>query len=401
MRKSPVQEKPPYPLSSVDNALRLLQLLRDGGAWRLSDCAEELAVAPSTAHRLLSMLVYRGFAMRDDDRNYVAGPALGAPVVDAPWVPRLREIAADILRSLSQDLGETVNLVHRVGSSVRFIESVQTSAAMRVGDRTGSVLSAAEASGGKALLALEPPERVRSLFAGGAAGLSGQALSEREIDRLARDLEGVRRVGYAVNREDTEPGVGAVGVALVLPDGHPLAGLSVSAPVRRLSHLLTPPAIARLFAARDDLTTRAAHLDPPLVASTGRDLGLTAPTAPGGNGAMTHHKNATSEAVVATDRAARYGKQLASHLGRKATAEWDEENGSGAIVFGEDRGHAELVVQEDGLLMRVYAAAGAEDNLEDVLGRHLVRFGSRDELVVSWTRADGSAGTEQRLTEDS
>lgn len=261
MRKTPVQEKPPYPLSSVDNALRLLQLLRDGGAWRLSDCAQELGVAPPTAHRLLSMLVYRGFAMRDDDRCYVAGPALGAPVVDAPWVPRLRELAADILRALSEDRGETVNLVHRVGPSVRFIESVQTSAAMRVGDRTGSVLSAAEASGGKALLALEPPERVRSLFAGGAAGLSGQALSEREIARLARDLDAVRRLGYAVNREDTEPGVGAVGVAIVLPDGHPLAGLSVSAPVARLGPLLTPRALARLFAARDELAERAAHLD--------------------------------------------------------------------------------------------------------------------------------------------
>lgn len=115
---------------------------------------------------------------------------------------------------------------------------------------------------------------------------------------------------------------------------------------------------------------------------------------------MTHHENATSETVVATDRAARYGKQLASHLGRKATAEWDEEAGRGSVVFGEDRGHAELVAQEDGLLMRVYASPGAEENLEGVLGRHLVRFGSRDELVVAWTRADGSAGTEQRLTEE-
>ena len=260
MRKDSVQQEPPYPLSSVDNALRLLQLLRDGGAWRLSDCAAELGVAPSTAHRLLSMLVYRGFAMRDDDRCYVAGPALGAPVVDAAWVPRLRAVAREPMERLSRDLGETVNLVHRVGGHVRFIATAQTSSMMRVGDRTGSVLSAAEASGGKALLALEPPERVRSLFGGGSAEIAGQALGAEELARLERDLEGVRSSGYAVNREDTEPGVGAVGVAIVLPPGRALAAVSASAPAARLAPLLAPRSLARLFSARDEIARLAARV---------------------------------------------------------------------------------------------------------------------------------------------
>jgi hypothetical protein len=32
---------------------------------------------------------------------------------------------------------------------------------------------------------------------------------------------------------------------------------------------------------------------------------------------------------------------------------------------------------------------------EDVVGRHLVRFGERDELQVQWVRSDGAAGTTQ------
>lgn len=115
---------------------------------------------------------------------------------------------------------------------------------------------------------------------------------------------------------------------------------------------------------------------------------------------MTTHEVPTSEAVVATDRAARYGKQLASHLGRRAQTEWDEATGRGSVHFSEGRGRAELTAEDRGLVMRVYAIPGAEDNLEDVLGRHLVRFGSRDELVVTWARADGSQGTEQRLAEE-
>lgn len=259
-RKQPVQQKPPYPLDSVDNALRLLQLLRNGGAWRLSDCASELQVAASTAHRLLSMLVYRGFAMRDDDRRYLAGPALGAPVIDAPWVPRLRTLAAMPMRELCEQLGETVNLAIRVGGHVRFIATAEASAAQRIGDRTGSVLSAAEASIGKALLALESPERVRGLFSGATAQIAGHALDDAGLTRLARELEVARRTGYAVNREDTEPGVSAVGVAVVLADGIPLAGLSVAAPVRRLDRLLRPEALGRLMACRDRIASLAVDL---------------------------------------------------------------------------------------------------------------------------------------------
>jgi hypothetical protein len=40
------------------------------------------------------------------------------------------------------------------------------------------------------------------------------------------------------------------------------------------------------------------------------------------------------------------------------------------------------------------------EQLEDVVGRHLVRFATQEELVVSWTRADGTPGTEQRAVAD-
>ncbi|MFF0298756.1 DUF2218 domain-containing protein [Kitasatospora sp. NPDC004615] len=105
---------------------------------------------------------------------------------------------------------------------------------------------------------------------------------------------------------------------------------------------------------------------------------------------------ARSTARVATDRPARYAKQLAAHMGRKVPAEWSEETGRGSLVFGA--GQAELTAEDGALLL---AVEGAEENLpqlEDVVGRHLVRFGTRDELVVAWQREGGEAGTVQRLT---
>ncbi|WP_354640534.1 DUF2218 domain-containing protein [Kitasatospora camelliae] len=101
-----------------------------------------------------------------------------------------------------------------------------------------------------------------------------------------------------------------------------------------------------------------------------------------------------SEARVPTDRPARYGKQLAAHMGRKIRAEWSEESGRGSLVFGA--GTATLVAEPGALLLAVEGEAADLDGLEDVVGRHLVRFGARDELVVEWRREDGVPGTVQR-----
>jgi hypothetical protein len=113
-----------------------------------------------------------------------------------------------------------------------------------------------------------------------------------------------------------------------------------------------------------------------------------------------------STAVVPTDRGARYAKQLAAHLGRRLTTSWDDQTRTGAVVF--DHGHCDLTASDTELVLQVVVDDTAEPaqvveqvaRMEDVVGRHLVRFGARDELVAAWVRADGSAGLTQRHEED-
>lgn len=121
---------------------------------------------------------------------------------------------------------------------------------------------------------------------------------------------------------------------------------------------------------------------------------------------MTTTPSLSSSAAVDTSRAGRYGKQLAAHLGRRLVTEWDEHTGTGLVLF--DGGRCELTATAEQLLLEVElkpgtdpAVAGARlDLIEDVVGRHLVRFGVRDELVVRWVRADGRNGREYAYTDD-
>ena len=93
----------------------------------------------------------------------------------------------------------------------------------------------------------------------------------------------------------------------------------------------------------------------------------------------------TSQAKVPTDAAPRYAKQLLAHLGRKRQVEALEgDPDGGRLVFENGTG----TVRPAGDHLLLVAEAADEESLrhvEDVLARHLERFGARRELVVTWT----------------
>ena len=95
----------------------------------------------------------------------------------------------------------------------------------------------------------------------------------------------------------------------------------------------------------------------------------------------------TSTAVVPTDAAARYAKQLISHLGHRVGVEdVDGVPNAQRLVFAYGSG---VVRSEDDRLVLEAFAEDVESlaRVEDVLKRHLERFGARRELSVSWERA--------------
>ena len=103
-----------------------------------------------------------------------------------------------------------------------------------------------------------------------------------------------------------------------------------------------------------------------------------------------------STATVPTDRAARFGKQLSSHLGRKMGGEWLDEEQRGTVNF--DVASATLEASSEALTLTVLTdGPDAVPRFENVVGRHLVRFGRDANFVVTWRRSDGSPGTEQRF----
>jgi DNA-binding IclR family transcriptional regulator len=231
-----MRNRPTYPLQSADAALRLAQMLQANGPMRLTDAASELDVAVSTAHRLLSTLVYRGFAEQLPDRRYGPGIALRQiPPLD-PSVSELRERSRGPMTELVAATGESSNLVLLTGVEVRFILTVECDRILRVGDRAGQRLPAHLTSGGKAILAMHRDDELERFREIGPAAM----------ERLRRDVLAARRDGFASNHQETEKGLSAIGVALApLPDSL-FAAVCLAMPTVRYRRSLLDTYVAAL-----------------------------------------------------------------------------------------------------------------------------------------------------------
>lgn len=257
-----IVKRPDHAIESVDNALLLIDLLRrhPQEGVRVADVADYLGVAPSSAHRLLSTLLYRVFVTRGTARQYRAGPALG--VADSQGTQSVPGPVLDVLAQLSADTGETVSLLRRRGVSVEFLTTVESRQRLRVGERTGTVLPARLTSGGKALLAALDDASIRSLYAGGRT--PAERLAAHDLVRLLAEMTDVRRVGYALNLRQTEADISALGIAVPRAAGlPPQNAVALSAPAVRTKQLISESSIDLVRRACADLARIAAEIDNP------------------------------------------------------------------------------------------------------------------------------------------
>lgn len=242
MQKQPVATenqgsgpKPQYPIESVDNALKLILLVSERSELRMSEASRYLGVAPSTAHRLLGMLRYRGFVRHDPvTKAFAPGPALDMLAFAALRGMDVRRIARPVLERLNRDVAETVHLGQLEGNLVRFIDAIESPRATRVASRLGLSMPAHCTSTGKALLAQLPVEEIRRLYPNQRL----QPMTPRSISRrldLEQELSRIRSLGFATNREETEEGVSSVAVAVSGEHGHLRLAINVAVPTSRWS----------------------------------------------------------------------------------------------------------------------------------------------------------------------
>lgn len=248
----------PATSAGVKATLAVLDLLASRAPLGLSEMARELGIAKSTLHRVCSVLVERGWVVRDDDGGFDLGIRslrLSSRAEALPIVVGFRSVAARLLTLYD----ESVALAVLDGDQSIYVAIEETSHPVRLVTHVGSTTPAFASASGRVVLASLPTETIHVLF--GARLLvtpTGRRLNG--VPELLEILDGVRERGYAENREETATGLYAASVPVVNERGATLAALTVLVPTTRLGEKRDAAIVADLIAAGRTLSEHVGWL---------------------------------------------------------------------------------------------------------------------------------------------
>ena len=234
---------------TLDRGLQILELLANGEHEpNITEIAKALDVHRTIAHRLVATLEQRDFVTRSSGNRYQLGTGLLR--LSGRIGGQLRAMARPALKALNQELDETVHLVVLAGTDIMFLDAYESSKALRVTSRVGQSMPAHTTSVGKAMLARLPEKELAELYPNKTLSKYGPNTITSRAELFKR-IEEVRQLGYAISSEESEAGVGSVGVAIVDPRGIVRAGASIAAPLARITPANIPTlAIAAQKAAK-------------------------------------------------------------------------------------------------------------------------------------------------------
>ncbi|GKV64837.1 MULTISPECIES: IclR family transcriptional regulator [unclassified Sporosarcina] len=223
-------------VQSVDRALLILEKLKDTPkGLGVTELSTELHVSKSTAHRLLTSLLKKGFVRQNlENQKYMLGLKLiefGQTVTDHLDI---RSAASGHLRRLAEKVGETAHLVIRERSEIVYIDKIESSATIRMFSNIGKRAPMHCTGVGKAILAFLPYQDIVAIVEEkGLEKFTSKTIIE--LDALFEHLEMIRNRGYSIDDEEHELGIKCAAAPILNYKGEVIAGISVAGPIMRVS----------------------------------------------------------------------------------------------------------------------------------------------------------------------
>lgn len=234
MKTTPPDQDNRSSIQVIDRMMSLLDVLAyHMQPISLKQLAQTTNLHPSSAHRILNVMVGKGLVDKVEGGNY----RLGLKLLELGNLVRsrldIRREALPFMQTLHHAIGETVNLSLRHGDEVVYVErTVGAQAMMRVVQLVGARAPLHITAVGKIFLADAGDDQ--ALEYAQRTGLP--AYTEHTITHtkaLCDELAKIRKAGYAFDHEEAEKGVACIGAGIRDAEGRLIAGLSISAPVDR------------------------------------------------------------------------------------------------------------------------------------------------------------------------
>ena len=269
------------PTNSLERALAILEILeRTPGGLRNGEICERMRIPKSTCSYILSRLEQRGYLLRDGNSGrYRIGLTPVALAHGALREIGVRSIAEPALYRLAGETGLSagigvlergrVLIIDRVEGSEFVRDAVEGTAEapirwagasrkyrVREDRDIGRELPAHSTALGKVLLAYLPRQRVLQLLAEhGLPRYTRKTITSRA--RLLRELDAVRRQGYAAADEEHRAGLRSIAAPISTATGDISAGVALNGGIGESAWADTALLIERVKAAGREISRRA------------------------------------------------------------------------------------------------------------------------------------------------
>ncbi|MFN2224831.1 MAG: IclR family transcriptional regulator [Anaerolineae bacterium] len=256
-------------LQSVERAITILKAFSLEKPERgVGELSRELGLHKSTVSRLMSTLERGGLLARNpENQRYRLGIDLIGLAAQVVGYMDVREVARPFLRCLADECQESVNLVvldippdtsERDAHVVNIEQFVPPARRVTNIGRVGRRMPPHCTAAGQVLLAHLPPGSLQELVPEHLEVLTPQTIADRE--QLYRELEVVRRQGYAIVQEELERGLNAVAAPIRDHRGRVVAAVSISGPAYRVMPEMFDALAARLIETTDGVSREMGYV---------------------------------------------------------------------------------------------------------------------------------------------
>ena len=253
-RRPVVATRAPGAVQSVDRALTILEILARSGEAGIGEIAAELGVHKSTASRLVAALAAHELVEQPETRGRAR---LGVGILRLAGAAGARldlvEQARPVCRLLAAQTNETINLAVLAGHAALYVDQIIGPTTIASYHWVGQHVPLHATANGRVLVSeLTTAERQAAW-----SGLT--AFTERtttDVRALEQRVAQVRDQGYAVSRDELDPGLTAVAAPVRNVHGEICASMSVSGPTFRLGTERVEQLLPLLLRAAADVSAR-------------------------------------------------------------------------------------------------------------------------------------------------
>ncbi len=221
-------------LSSVTTAIHLLKTFTlDEQELGISQIAQRLGIAKSTVHRLTSSLLEEGLLYQNpENKRYSLGIGLFTLGSMVRAKLDISSKARPYLNELREKIGENARLAMLDAENVVFLYDLESFQTMHLRSSIGLIKPAFCTAEGLCLLAnLNEAELSNVLSFPREMRTSRTIINEKKIRaRLVK----VRRLGYAIEDEESEEGTRCLAAPIFQEDGRVEAAIGIAGPRLRL-----------------------------------------------------------------------------------------------------------------------------------------------------------------------